>query len=165
MNAVHQGARFILVILDNSTTAMTGGQPTFAKPDNGKKPEIDLKEVVRSCGVEWIEEIDPYEVPLMIQKLKEAESLTRMERGGVAVILSKHPCLIYGEKAKKPNRPRMVIQGCKECGLCTDRFDCPAIAREGKQPKLLDDYCTGCGTCVYVCPTGSIGKEEEQRCS
>jgi indolepyruvate ferredoxin oxidoreductase alpha subunit len=28
INAVFQGARFILVILDNATTAMTGGQPT-----------------------------------------------------------------------------------------------------------------------------------------
>jgi len=164
MNAVHQGARFILVILDNSITAMTGGQPTLAgipSPDTGMGPEIDLMQVIRSCGVKFIDEIDPYEVPLMIERLKQAEAFTRNEKGGVAVIISKRPCLMYGEKTKRPDRTKISIQECKECGICMDHFDCPAMVKEREEPKILDEFCTGCGTCLHLCPTGSIRKEEE----
>jgi indolepyruvate ferredoxin oxidoreductase alpha subunit len=168
MNAAHQGARFILVVLDNSTTAMTGGQPTLAGAsgtDNGTGPRIDLKQVVQSCGVEWVEEVDPYEIPFMIDRLKQAEAFAREARGGVAVMISKRSCLIYGEKTKRPDRSKILIQGCKECGICIDHFDCPGMAREDGHPRILDEFCTGCGTCLHICPAGSIRKEEMGLCS
>ena len=119
MNAVHQGARFILVILDNATTAMTGGQPTLAQnsgANHGMKPHIDLRQIVQSCGVQFVEEIDPYDVPSMVKGLKQAEAYTQMERGGVAVIISKRSCLLYGEKTKSLNQRKIsvLIEECKE---------------------------------------------------
>jgi len=164
MNAVHQGARFVLVILDNSVTAMTGGQPTLARRsggDNGSGHEIDLKQVVRSCGVEWVDEVDPYQISLMVDRLRQAEAFNRAEKGGVAVLLAKRPCNLYGEKTTGPDRVKITIRECNECGYCTDHFDCPALIREGKTPRVLEDSCTGCGICLSVCPTGSIRKEEE----
>ncbi len=168
MNAVYQGARFVLVILDNSITAMTGGQPTLSKAadtDRGGGMEIDLREVISSCGVRFLEEVDPYDVPTMIDCLKRADAFTREETGGVAVVISKRPCLLYGEKTKRQDRAKILIQDCKECRICMDQFDCPAIAKEERQPKIVEAYCTGCGTCLHVCPTGSIRKEEGRSCS
>ena len=167
MNAVHQGARFILVILDNSTTAMTGGQPTLAKKSDslqGMGTEADMKQIVRSCGVRFLEEVDPYDVPAMTDSLTRAEAFTRAEDGGVAVIISKRPCPLYSAKSKSSAPIKSSVQECRECGICTDVIDCPAIEKEGKKARIIEEACTGCGLCRNLCPTGSIRKEENALC-
>ena len=167
MNSVHQGARFILVLLDNSTTAMTGGQPTLAKKsgsDHGIGPEVDITQMIRSCGVRFLEEIDPYDVPAMVESLRRAEAFTRAEDGGVAVILSKRPCPLYAGKSKPLTPVKFLVRECKECGICTDVIDCPAIEKEGKKARIIEEACTGCGLCFHLCPTGSIRKEENALC-
>jgi indolepyruvate ferredoxin oxidoreductase, alpha subunit len=168
MNSVHQGARFVLVILDNSTTAMTGGQPTLANMSGSAEeigPAADIKQIVRSCGTRFLEEIDPYDVPAMLESLKRAEAFTRAEDGGVAVIISKRPCVLYSEKNKTPNPVKFSVHECKKCGLCTDAIDCPAIEKEGKEARIIEEACTGCGLCFHLCPTSSIRKEENSLCS
>jgi indolepyruvate ferredoxin oxidoreductase, alpha subunit len=168
MNAVHQGARFILVILDNATTAMTGGQPTLAKKSvsrQGRNAEADMEQIVRSSGVRFLEEIDPYNIPAMLDSLRRAEVFTRAEDGGVAVIISKRPCPLYGEKGKPLTPVKFSVQECKECGICTDFIDCPAIEKEGKKARIIGEACAGCGLCFHLCPTGSIRKEENSLCS
>jgi indolepyruvate ferredoxin oxidoreductase alpha subunit len=167
MNAVHQGARFILVILDNSTTAMTGGQPTLAKKSDSRQrtePEADMNQIVRSCGVRFLEEVDPYDVPAMTDSLTRAETFTRAEDGGVAVIISKRPCPLYSVKSKSSAPIKSSVQECRECGICTDVIDCPAIEKEGKKARIIEEACTGCGLCRNLCPTGSIRKEENALC-
>jgi indolepyruvate ferredoxin oxidoreductase, alpha subunit len=167
MNAVHQGARFILVVLDNSTTAMTGGQPTLAKKSDsrqGTDAEADMNRIVRSCGVRFLEEVDPYDVPAITDSLTRAEAFTRAEDGGVAVIVSKRPCPLYGEKRKSSPPIKSSVQECRECGVCTDVIDCPAIEKEGKKAKIIEEACTGCGLCRHLCPTGSIRREEITLC-
>ena len=74
INSVYNQARFILVILDNSTTAMTGNQPTAATgmlPGGSRGSSVDLGGMVRGCGIEFIKVIDPYEVLEFIALLKE----------------------------------------------------------------------------------------------
>jgi indolepyruvate ferredoxin oxidoreductase alpha subunit len=167
MNSVHQGARFILVILDNSITAMTGGQPTLAKKSDSHQEtdaQADIDQIVRSCGVRFLEEIDPYDVPAMVGSLKRAEAFTRAEEGGVAVIISRRPCPLYSEKGTSLIRVKCSVQDCKECGICTDFIDCPAIEKEGKGARIIEEACGGCGLCFHLCPTGSIRKEEKPLC-
>ena len=65
INAVFHGARIILVILDNATTAMTGHQPTpQVGPTAAGEPghPVLIPELVRACGVGFLKECDPYEV-------------------------------------------------------------------------------------------------------
>jgi indolepyruvate ferredoxin oxidoreductase alpha subunit len=58
INAVHNKNKFVLVILDNRTTAMTGGQPHPGLPVDGmglEAPELSIPDIVRASGVEFVE--------------------------------------------------------------------------------------------------------------
>ena len=108
INAVYNGARFILVILDNSTTAMTGNQPTAAtgvRADGTSGSGIQLEKLLEGCGVTYIKTIDSYDVQQIISALKDADLYTRTQDGGIAVIISKHPCLV-GSKPRKHSPSR-----------------------------------------------------------
>ena len=156
MNSVHQGACFVLLILDNGIVAMTGGQPTPAWNGPGKRMEIE--KLTEGCGVDFIRVVDPYDVPLLIQLLKEADHYAREEERGVAVIITRHPCLIYGGRDEKREEGEIIIgEECDSCGVCTKRFECPAL-QEGPQgtPVIVRTLCVNCGVCLYVCPHGAI---------
>jgi len=158
MNSVHQGACFVLLILDNGIVAMTGGQPTPAWPGPGKKMEIE--KLAQGCGVEFIRVVDPYDVPLLIDLLKQADRYVRKEEKGVAVIITRHPCLIYGVRDERRKEGEIVItKECDLCGLCTERFECPAL-QEGPEgrPVISQVLCANCGVCLYVCPHGAIAR-------
>jgi indolepyruvate ferredoxin oxidoreductase alpha subunit len=156
INAVHQGACFILLILDNGTVAMTGGQPTPAWDGPGRK--IRVEEIAQGCGVDFIRTVDPYDIPLLSQCLRDGDHYARVEGKGVAVIISRHPCLIYGQRDEKGVEGAVIIgDECDLCGLCTKGFECPAL-QQGPQggPVIVKDLCTNCGVCLSVCPQGAI---------
>ncbi len=53
VNAVHNGAKFVLVVLDNSTTAMTGNQPTPGLEilaDGRRGQAVAIEDLVRAAG-------------------------------------------------------------------------------------------------------------------
>jgi indolepyruvate ferredoxin oxidoreductase, alpha subunit len=162
INAVVQGARFILVILDNSTTAMTGRQPTPATGrtmDGIEVPRISIPEIVRACGVHFIEEGDPYNFEPFVDSLRRAGEHTRHQDGGVAVVISKRPCLMDSKQVEGGTRVRVVVNDkCKGCDFCIKQFECPALEPHGeKEPIGIDaSLCSGCGVCVYVCPHGAL---------
>ena len=165
INAVVQGARFVLVILDNSTTAMTGHQPTPALGRNleGKPvPSVAIPDLVRACGVRFVAEADPYDLGAMIELLKKAGKHTRAKKGGMAVVIARHPCLM--DRSGPESRPRAqvrVTENCRGCGFCVKQFECPALQLQGKkQPIRIDAaLCSGCGVCIAVCPHGGLESE------
>jgi indolepyruvate ferredoxin oxidoreductase alpha subunit len=113
MNGVYNKARFILVILDNSITAMTGMQPTAGTgelPDGSPGNHIPLIDLVRGCGVTYIKELDPYELSGFISAIKEAGEYTMKEDGGIAVIIAKHPCILHTKNKRKPSRKKVYIK-------------------------------------------------------
>jgi indolepyruvate ferredoxin oxidoreductase alpha subunit len=99
MNAVYNRANILVLILDNSAVAMTGHQPTpatgaTASGKEGKK--ISLEEIVRGCGVDSLDVVEPY-------KEAEVEALVRkrLDESGVKVIISRSPCVIVKKRAAK----------------------------------------------------------------
>jgi indolepyruvate ferredoxin oxidoreductase alpha subunit len=158
INSVHQGACFVLLILDNGIVAMTGGQPTPAWDGPGKSMKIE--KLAKGCGVDFIRVVDPYDIPLLIQMLREADHYAREKQKGVAVIISRHPCLIYGVRDEKRGEGEIVIgEDCDLCGVCTGRFECPALQKGPKgEPIIAEDLCVNCGVCLYVCPQGAIDR-------
>ncbi|MFP5213936.1 MAG: indolepyruvate ferredoxin oxidoreductase subunit alpha [Acidobacteriota bacterium] len=162
INAVVQGARFTLAILDNSTTAMTGHQPTPALGFNlggSASPQISIKEIVKACGVKFVEEIDPYRLKDTVELFKRAGEHTRAEDGGIAVVIAKRPCLMDRRQAALNSGARVeVTEKCKGCDFCYKQFECPALQPQGdKEPIRIDQtLCTGCGVCVDVCPHGAL---------
>lgn len=96
INAVHHGHRFCLVILDNSTTAMTGHQPNpgiqYLPPGYDKK-RVAIEDVVRGCGVQHVFKINPYKKDESTTVVKQALSIKDL-----VVIISEAPCVLYAKK-------------------------------------------------------------------
>jgi indolepyruvate ferredoxin oxidoreductase alpha subunit len=167
LNAVFHQARFILVILDNATTAMTGHQPT---PQVGltaageKGHPVFIPDLVRACGPGFLREADPYNLPAFMDLLKEADAYCRGPAGGVAVIIAQHPCLLDREARKsQPAFNMCITEDCTGCLHCLEDFECPALSMDEADGRVVIDgvRCVGCGVCVHVCPAGAITARKE----
>lgn len=155
IDSVHQGACFILMILDNAVTAMTGGQVTPASSSMAK--EIKIEDVVKGCGVEFVQVVDPFDIPSTIAAIKEADHFSRLERRGVAVLISRYPCPLYFRKSLVKRKVIQITDRCTGCMRCVEKFECPALEKgKDDMPAILSTLCQGCGTCFYVCPKGAI---------
>ena len=156
INAVYNGANMTVVILDNRITAMTGHQPN---PNTGmtacgiESPPVSLDALCRSCGVSFVESVDPYDITGMVNILQEAK-----KRKGVKVIIAKQMCVISARRAGvKRGRYRVNTEICTGCGTCV-RFGCPAIEIEDEKARI-NDLCSGCAVCCDLCPAGAIIRE------
>jgi len=160
-DAVEKNKRFILIILDNGITAMTGMQPT---PQTGvtaqgeKNRPLLIEDIVKGMGVKFLKIIDPYDVPLMIDTLKEAFQYISSENEGAAypaVVIARRDCLLYSkDKEKAVFKDISLEEGCTGCKVCIKTFDCPAFIFDKKNNKVKvdEDLCTRCGVCLFVCP-------------
>lgn len=167
INAVLQQARIIVVILDNGTTAMTGGQPVphLGVAAGGRPTKaIAIEPLVRAAGVEHLEVCDPYDMSAFTRALKQADRYIRSDDGSVAVVISRRPC-VMDPVAKKARRPVTVIvnEECLGCGICVSEFECPAVSlNEELGVAVIDqDRCIGCGVCIDVCPAQAIEIKEQ----
>ena len=162
LNAVYNDARFILVILDNEITAMTGMQPTPGlgiRADGSKGKAISLERVVAGCGVDFVEVVDPYDIKAMTKLLKKATEYVNSSTGGIAVIIARHPCVIAYPKEAIPERKSVTVtDDCTECNFCLERFECPALYHDEElgHTNINQSLCTQCGVCLQICPKGAI---------
>lgn len=162
INAVYNDSRFILVILDNHITAMTGMQPAITqgvRVDGRKGNPIALETIVKGCGVEYLKVVDPFDIKNMIKTLKKAAAYVEEPDGGVAVIIARHPCVIGFKDQAIPEKIKVcVTDDCIDCGFCHKRFECPALVRNEKTEKteINNALCVQCGVCLTVCPKNAI---------
>jgi indolepyruvate ferredoxin oxidoreductase alpha subunit len=162
LNAVYNGARFILVILDNQTTAMTGMQPTPGlgiRADGSEGKAVSLERIVAGCGCDFIEVVDPYDIEKMSKVIKKASDYVNSPEGGIAVIIARHPCVIAYPEEGIPEKKRVEVTGaCVECNFCLERFECPALYhdRDLGRVNINREICVDCGVCIQVCPKGAI---------
>lgn len=161
-NAVHTGARFVLVILDNGTTAMTGFQPTADQKklaDGSGGENVEIPALVRACGVRFLRTTDPYYAEDFQSTLKEAADFTRAEAGGIAVVIAERPCVL-NDRTPIDDQPVQVevTQECDGCKYCLVAFECPALILNGATNKVEIDRrtCVDCGQCIDACYKGFI---------
>ncbi len=154
INAVYNQSGITLLILDNSTTGMTGHQqhPATGKNLKGEPaPVVLLDELCRACGVKDLQIVDAYDVAAVEKAVKAA-----IANDEVSVIIAQRPCALLDKSPKRV----VTVENCKNCGLCM-KLGCPAISRDEKGVKIDSTQCTGCEVCVRVCPFGSLKKEGE----
>jgi indolepyruvate ferredoxin oxidoreductase alpha subunit len=157
INAVHNKHNFILVILDNGTTAMTGHQPhpgVEITPPGWDKPSVSIEAIVRACGVEQVAVVNPINLAKTKNAVKEA-----LEADELSVIVAKAPCPLYERRMlhKKSKRAFVVGPECNtDCTECVDTFGCPALYRnpdpEAETTMVINEnLCIGCGVCIQIC--------------
>jgi indolepyruvate ferredoxin oxidoreductase alpha subunit len=161
INAVHTGARFVLVILDNHTTAMTGFQPTAASPlrEGGATRRVSLAELARACGATFVETTSPYDHDAFRAVARRAFEHSQADGGGVAVVIADWPCILDDPS---PNRehpvPVEITQDCDGCRYCIEAFECPALVlrADGTRVDIDRSLCIDCGQCIDACYKGFI---------
>ena len=156
VNAVYNQADMTLVVLDNSTTAMTGHQP---HPGTGRTMmgdvvnKISIEAVLKGIGVETVREVNPLDYELAVQTVKEVA-----DSPGVKAIIFKSPCIAI----VKPDEPYSVCSGeCISCKKCINEIGCPAIYLDNGKVMIDKTLCTGCGLCSKLCPVKAIRRAGE----
>ena len=168
VNAVYNRHSFVLAILDNRITAMTGGQ---SNPSIGEKlrqgdegRQVDIEGVVRGCGVTFVKVVEPYDTKDSADVFKEAWEFAKEHREPAVVIL-RHPCMLLRQKQARV-KVRVNPDKCIGCKYCTNFFNCPGLPFDeaAKKAGIDERFCVQCGVCIQVCPHGAIeaveGKEE-----
>ena len=140
------------MILDNSTTGMTGhqdhaatgktlqGDPTYA---------INIPDLCRAIGVKNVVEVNAFDIKELEKVIKE-----EVAKDEVSVIITKSPCVLLSKKLKPlyaadPDK-------CKKCGMCM-KPGCPAMTKNADGTISIDDtMCTGCGLCQSLCKFDAI---------
>ena len=152
INAVYNGANVIIVILDNGTTAMTGGQPHpgMARTLMGADARrISIYDLVKGIGADDIQRVNPFDIAAAKAAAAHAADLS-----GVRVIIFEGPCVNIVPKGDS----LMVSSAkCRGCGLCVRKLGCPALSTETDRKTVIDaTLCTGCGICRSVCRFDAI---------
>ena len=152
MNMVYNHATGTVMILDNSTTGMTGHQDHAA---TGKTLQgdpayaIDIPALCRAMGVKHVVTVNAFDIELLEKTVKEETA-----RDEVSVIITKSPCVLL-DKSKKPLYA-VHSEACKKCGMCM-KPGCPAMTKAADGAVQIDDtMCTGCGLCADLCKFGAI---------
>ena len=149
VNAVFNKADIILVVLDNSITAMTGGQthPGLGKTVMGEDTtKISIADIVRAVGI-TPRIVNPFDLSAAMDTVKAAA-----EESGVRVIIFEAPCVNIVKPAGCVTVDEKKCTGCK---LCVSQLGCPALNFSDKI-EIDNGLCTGCGLCARVCPTESL---------
>ncbi|MBR6307462.1 MAG: indolepyruvate ferredoxin oxidoreductase subunit alpha [Lachnospiraceae bacterium] len=153
MNMVYNKATGTVMILDNSTTGMTGhqdhaatgktlmGEPTYA---------IDIYNLCKSMGIEHVVEVSSFDQVALTKAIKEETA-----RDEVSVIICQAPCaLLKGQKF--PNVCKPLPEKCKKCGACL-KPGCPALTKNADGTVSIDvTMCNGCGLCKQMCKFDAI---------
>ncbi len=155
IDAVYNGSTLTLVVLDNSTTGMTGGQPYTGsgKTLNGKAAaKLDLPGLIRAVGVEHVEVVDTWDRRGVGQAIRRA-----LAHPGPAVVIARGLCQQIPEMKYRDAVPYYVDESlCTRCDACFKVW-CPAITRtEAGFPLISASQCTACTVCAQVCPTDAI---------
>ncbi|MCI0498001.1 MAG: indolepyruvate ferredoxin oxidoreductase subunit alpha, partial [Thermoplasmata archaeon] len=125
VNAVHNRHDFVLAILDNGTTAMTGHQPHPGTPMDGmggKAPKVQIPRLVEGLGIDFVEVVNPYHVSETIDVFRRA-----LEHEGIAVVIPRMVCAllvdVHRRSIGKEIVPHRVDQEkCRKCRTCIEKF-------------------------------------------
>jgi len=153
MNMVYNQGTGTVIILDNSTTGMTGHQDHAATGKTLKGQTvlaISIYDLCKSMGIEHVVEVDAFDTAQLERIIKEETAAD-----AVSVIITKAPCVLLKGNVF-PYKCQPVEDQCKKCGMCL-KPGCPALTKKADGTIAIDDtMCNGCGLCEQLCKFGAI---------
>jgi indolepyruvate ferredoxin oxidoreductase alpha subunit len=165
VNTVYNKGTSTIIILDNRTTAMTGGQhhPATGRTLEGEEThQLDFVKVAEAVGVEYVQKFDPYD-------LTDTEEVLRrsLQYKGTNVLISTRPCILAPKKLHFGHVVWSNVDKCKRCGMCL-KIGCPAIEKHepGTDGKKFDvvvnpDLCIGCDLCIQQCKFDALKRRDD----
>jgi indolepyruvate ferredoxin oxidoreductase alpha subunit len=158
INAAYNKMKGVIIILDNSTTAMTGGQNN---PANGKNiheeptKRLSLEGICKASGADNVDVVDPKNIKQLDALLKQ-----RLAENALSVIIARRPCKLI-DRSREPS-PIYKKEKCKTCGLCFN-IDCPALEKnQGGFVTINQSLCAGCYLCAETCPADALVPPEKK---
>jgi indolepyruvate ferredoxin oxidoreductase, alpha subunit len=144
-----------VIILDNSTTAMTGHQenPSTGLSLSGMVvPQIDFELLGKAIGINRIHTIDAYDLKKLEDVLKE-----EVRASEPSLIITKKPCALLKTVKSNGKTYQVNADECNGCKLCM-KIGCPAISfdNEANIIDINEDLCNGCALCADVCKLDAI---------
>ncbi len=164
INALHHNSNCLMIVLDNSATAMTGFQPHPGSPVDAMgfgAPVIDLEKVCSGLGIAPIVR-DPFELQQTVMTIYDL-----LQEQGTNVLILRQPCALVRAK-KEARKFKVTVDTAKcmgeDCGcnrLCTRVFRCPGLNwnKDLGKTGIDEAICSGCGVCAEICPAQAIMKE------
>ncbi len=156
VNLAYNKTKGLIIILDNSTTAMTGAQPhpaTGITIKNEPTKKLVLEEVCYACGADNVDVVNPFKVDKLESIIKK-----RVNEEALSVLITRFPCRLITKKRLSP--PSYNKRKCTKCYMCL-MIDCPAITKtEDGFIEINPYYCVGCGLCVEVCKFSALSKSD-----
>ena len=155
VNAYYNQADLTVVVLDNSTTAMTGHQP---HPGTGRTmmgqavQAVSIEAVLRGIGLTTVETVNPLEHELAVETVRRVAA-----EPGVKAIIFKSPCVML---AKPQVCSSVDAVRCVGCRRCIRELGCPALFFKDGKARIDETQCSGCTLCEQLCPAGAISGGE-----
>ncbi|MCL2087092.1 MAG: indolepyruvate ferredoxin oxidoreductase subunit alpha [Oscillospiraceae bacterium] len=156
INIAYNRTNSTILIVDNSTTGMTGHQNN---PANGHDiygdftAKVDLEMLCKSVGINRVVVIEPSDMAQTERVLKQ-----ELDANEPSVIIARMPCALL--KTTKHKAALSVNEKCNGCKMCM-RIGCPALTFADNKAKVNSTLCVGCGVCTQMCKVGAIGGEHE----
>lgn len=170
-NAVFNQTDSVLVVVDNSYTAATGGQDILSSQAANpiRTTRQSIADAVRGVGVKWVKTITrTYDVSGVRDVFREA--LTTKEKGP-KVIVAQSECALNEQRRLKPLVKKKLEEGervvrerfgvdadtCTGDHSCIRLSGCPSLTIQSNPDPLrkdpvatVVDSCVGCGLCGEV---------------
>jgi len=158
--AYNRGATTVIV-LDNSTTAMTGHQqhPGTGRTLMGEETTtLDYVKLAHAVGVKDARRVDAYDMDAVKEAIKQATASDEP-----TLLVMEGPCALLDRRTWGP---ALVVDSeeCVACGLCLT-LGCPALSKDEDGKATINPlFCVGelCSMCAQVCPKKCIAVPDKK---
>ncbi len=165
VNLLHQlddDVNMTVLILNNGTTAMTGGQATAVTGSYSPMGDMDvhIPELLDAMGFTNVHVVDQFAYKTAKDTIDQ-----QLKHKGLSIVMTTQPCALNFKIVNPPFQvdPAVCI-GCRSCV----KTNCPPIQMrdyEGfdkMKSHIAADMCVGCSVCAQVCPVGAISQVQVQ---
>lgn len=157
LDAVYNEAPITVMILDNSTTAMTGHQEhpgTGSTLQGEPSSAVNLESLCASLGVKRVQSVDAFDLKELRSTIK-----SELEAKETSVVIVRRPCVFL---LTEFDAPFWVDEDlCTACEACI-KLGCPALSMKGEVAKINSTICTACGLCEQLCRFDAIRPAAEK---